>query len=82
MKKSTTLEDLFVVLGTTRSEIVAVARRSKAGRSDTRDMCLIMGAWNKLKTKKWNHLYDDYFALVKQGRDQAISEVNPLHKPS
>lgn len=72
------LDQLLSILSVTRSEIVAVARRSKAGRMGERDMDIIPAAWTKLKQKKWQHLQAEYFALVNEGAQQAIAEVNPM----
>jgi hypothetical protein len=73
-----TLYDFFVRLNTTRSEVVAVAFRSKSGRCSRDDHQLIARCWSKLKTKKWEHLYDEYFAVVAEGAREAVKAVNPL----
>lgn len=41
-------------------------------------MDIIPAAWTKLKQKKWQHLQAEYFALVNEGAQQAIAEVNPM----
>lgn len=73
-----TLEQLFSVIGTTRSEVVAVGYRGKAGRASESDNRLVSRCFSKLKTKKWAHLYDAFFALTGEGARQAVAEVNPF----
>lgn len=72
------LDEFLRALDMTRTEVVATGRRSKSGRLIDGDMRRITRAWTKLKAKKWAHLFDEYFALTKEGADQAVAELNPL----